>query len=929
MLLGRERECARLDSLISRVRGGSSAALVMEGEAGAGKTSLLDHVATQARDLRILRARGAESEQDLPFAGLADLLGPVLGYMEVLPGPQRAALAGALALGPAVPGGRLAVCAATLSLLAAATAVRPVLAMIDDAHWLDAATARVVEFAARRLGQHAIGLIVVLRRVPPGAPWLVHQWPGSMPVSTMPVAGLDETAARQLLAGTGRGIAPSVAQRLVEATGGNPLALIELTATLTRPQLSGLALLSDPLPVSAVLRRAFALRLDALDEDTRQMLLLAAAAAVDLGTLRRAGALLSLAGDLTAAEHANLVRIHDGQIEFMHPLVRSACYYTAGLNDRRAAHRALAAVSDPERQPIQRARHLAAAAAGADEDMADSLEQAALAASGRHAFGAASRAYQRAAELTVDENRRLPRWVAAGRAAHLSGDPESAIRMLRRALDLTLDPVTRADAEILLAQAAAYAAPSLELARELTDTADAVLALDTTRAAVLLALASDVCRIVGQTGLAAETARRAVRLAAGTSGIGWLLSHVSLAQVTIAAGGRRKGRRIIARVLGHPGARRRDPGADLVKVRCGQALIWCEEHRRAGEVLGSVVESARALGLGADVRYALASLADLHFRADDWGRALAEATEAVELTTDLGIRSDLGWALAGLARVEAAIGAEEASREHIARAVSLATPGKVGSVRAMAAAASGFLELGLANYERAAADLGQAAAQISAQGIKEPCLFTWRPDYIESLVWLGRLAEAREQLEAFDSEASATGSHWAAATAARCRGLLADTPQRAVARLEEAVVIAGASAGRFEQARTQLCLGQALRRVRRYDAARQALQEAHVAFELLGAEPWADRAAAQLTRANASTGRRPEPAVVRLTPQELRVALHVAEGLSNQEVAARLFISPKTIEVHLGHIYDKLGVRSRTCLARLVHTGELQQPSPI
>jgi DNA-binding CsgD family transcriptional regulator len=212
---------------------------------------------------------------------------------------------------------------------------------------------------------------------------------------------------------------------------------------------------------------------------------------------------------------------------------------------------------------------------------------------------------------------------------------------------------------------------------------------------------------------------------------------------------------------------------------------------------------------------------------------------------------------------------------------------------------------------------------MSAQGIKEPYLLTWRPDFIESLFRLGRLAEAREQLQTLDAEASSTDSQWAAAAAARCRGLLTDTPQGAIAQLEEAVVIAEASLSKFEQARARLCLGRALRRVRRYDAARREFQDAHALFEVLGARPWAARAA-QPTCASANSARRPAPVDARLTRQELRVALQVAEGLTNQEVATRLFISPKTIEVHLGHIYDKLGVRTRTSLARLVHTGKLQ-----
>ena len=925
MLLGRERECARLDALISRVGGGSSAVLVMEGEAGVGKTSLLEYAAARSHRLRILRARGTESEQDLPFAGLADLLGPVLGRLDALPGPQRAVLAGALALGPTVPGGIFALCSATLSLLAAEADERPVLALVDDAHWLDAASARAVRFIARRLGYDAIGLVVAVRRTPFAAPNPGRRWLEAAPGETMVVPGLDEAAAGRLLAASGRAIAPSVARRLTEGTGGNPLALIELPAVLTETQLSGLAVLPEPLPVGAALRHAFALRLGALDGGTRRMLLLAAAAQADLGTLKRAGGELSpVPCDLSAAEEADLIRVRDGQVEFTHPLLRSACYYTAGPEERRAAHRALAMASDPEEEPIRRAWHLAAAAVGPDEDAAGSLEQAAHVARGRTAFAAASRAYQRAAELTADEGRRVSRWTAAGHAAHLSGDPETAIRLLRRALDLTRDPLARADAEAVYAQAAAYTVPSLELVHELTGTADAVLRLDPARAAVLLAAASDVCRIIGRIGLAAETATRAARLADGIDGIPWLLSHASLAKVTVLTGGRAAGRAIICRVLDHPDAKGTDPAVDLVKVRCGQALIWCEEHRWAEEVLRSTVESARALGRGADLRYALASLSDLHFRTDEWGQAFAEATEAVELTTDLGIRTDPGWALACLGRVEAAVGAEQASRRHLARAVDLARPRKVASAWAMAATASGFLELGLGRYARAAADLAQAAALMSGQGVKEPCLLMWRPDFIESLARLGRLAEAREQLAALEAEASTTGSRWAAAAAVRCRGLLAETPCREAERLEEAVALAEASTSRFEQARARLCLGEALWRARKHDAARRQLREAHVTFELLGARPWAARAAALLTSGDGRAAGRPRPVHVRLTPQELRVALHVAEGLTNQEVADRLFVSHKTIEAHLGHIYDKLGVRSRTSLARLVHVGELE-----
>jgi DNA-binding NarL/FixJ family response regulator len=244
---------------------------------------------------------------------------------------------------------------------------------------------------------------------------------------------------------------------------------------------------------------------------------------------------------------------------------------------------------------------------------------------------------------------------------------------------------------------------------------------------------------------------------------------------------------------------------------------------------------------------------------------------------------------------------------------------------AYAAAAAGLLELGAANYGLAAAELARVDAHVKEYGVRDPGVIQWRSDYIECLIRLGRMADAQEQLAVLDAEAAAANSTWARAAAARCRGMLLKPSPRAISLLEEAVTLAEASASIFEQARSRLCLGETLRRFRRRGEAGRVLHQAYLAFELLGAQPWAERTAAELATAGVSTVPRNTPIHIRLTPQELRVALQVADGLSNQEVAARLFLSHKTIEVHLGHIYDKLGVRSRTSLARLVHSGAVQQ----
>jgi DNA-binding NarL/FixJ family response regulator len=919
MLVGRDRECTRLDALINRIRAGGSSALVITGEAGIGKTSLLEYAACQADGLRVLQARGAESEQNLPFAGLAGLVGPVVGYLDALPARQRAALAGALAVGPAAPAEPFVICAATLSVLAAAAAERPVLAVVDDAHWLDTASAQAVEFTARRLGTESIGLVIALRDGETSA-----FDPSRIDVVTL--TGLDRAAAGDLLARTGRPIAPQVAGQLAQGVGGNPLALLELTATLTDGQLSGLTSLPEPLPVAAALRRAFTQRLDAAGPAARQVLVLAATdTTADLADLQRAGGLLSL--DMTglqAAEDAGLIRLGEGRVDFTHPLLRSAAYHTAPPANQRAAHQALAEAADPGQDPIRRAWHLAAAAVGPDETVAESLDLAAGAARARNAYAVASRAHQRAAELTADPARQVPRLMAAGQAAHLGGDPASAARLLTRAADLTADPCIRADAQAMRAHATLWTVPPLRHYHQLAADAEAVMRFDQQRAAILLALATGACFMAGRLRLALETGARAASLCRHSDGIPWLISQAWYAHAAILTGNREKGRRLIADILAHPGLAGPDPAMDLLRMLCGHGLTWCESHETAGKLLSSSVDTGRAQGRLADLPYGLAVLSELRYRTGGWGQAYADAAEATELGADFATTSDLCYALVCTGRIEAAMGAAQECRAHLDQALSLASPAGVESITAYAAAAVGLLELGLANYKQAAAELGRAASLTDRHGLGDPCVIQWRPDYIESLARTGRLAEAREQLAVLDHEEAATDSEWAKVTAARSRGLILDSPDQAIAAFEHAITVAEASPSPFEEARTRLCLGEALRHARRRSDARPQLEQAHMTFVLLGAKPWAERAAAELAATGITAAPRRMPIHARLTPQELRVALQVAEGLTNQEVASRLFLSPKTIEVHLSHIYSKLGVHSRTSLARLINSGAVQ-----
>ena len=306
---------------------------------------------------------------------------------------------------------------ATLGLLALAAVRRPILAVVDDMHWLDAASAQVLEFTARRLDHEAIGLVIAVRTGTPSSF-------DAGRLDAMAVAGLGEHAARELLALADRPIAPAVADRLISGAGGNPLALLELPGALTNAELTGLVLLPEPLPVAVAIRQAFAQRLDAIGPAVRRLLLLASCDAMaDLGTLQRVSGRLGLdLSDLPAAVQAGLVRLADGHVEFTHPMLRATAYHIAGPRDRQAAHRALAEDTDADRDPVRRAWHLAAAAIGPDENVAASLDRAADAARASNAFVAASRAHQRAAELTADPDRQLARWMAAGQAACLGGD---------------------------------------------------------------------------------------------------------------------------------------------------------------------------------------------------------------------------------------------------------------------------------------------------------------------------------------------------------------------------------------------------------------------------------------------------------------------------------------------------------------------------
>ena len=444
MLVDREAERQELDGLLASVREGLSGAVVLRGEAGIGKTALLEYAVTSAADMQVGRAVGIESEMELGFAGLHQLLVPFLGGLERLPGPQREALGSAFALieGPAP--NLFLVGLATLTLLADAAADRPVLCVFDDAQWLDRASANALGFVARRLLADRIGMLFAVR-----AP--SDRLAALEGVSELAVGGLPDDDARELLASVAvGGLDQRTADRIVSETRGNPLALVELGVELSGRQLAGRSPLPEPLPLGRRLEERFLSRVRTLPSETQTLLLLASAQQQgDSGQLWRAAERLGVGREAADLPELDGLIAFEPRVAFRHPLMRSAVYQGASARARRRAHEALATVSDPERDPDRRAWHLAAAAVGPDEEVAAELERSADRARGRGGWASNAAFLQRSAELTPDAGLRAERELAAAQARLMAGDPAGARTLLEQADPQLADPLARAQARRL------------------------------------------------------------------------------------------------------------------------------------------------------------------------------------------------------------------------------------------------------------------------------------------------------------------------------------------------------------------------------------------------------------------------------------------------------------------------------------------------
>ncbi|NGO74636.1 AAA family ATPase [Streptomyces sp. YC504] len=959
MFRGRDDEVRRIDELLAAARDGVSGALLVHGEAGIGKTTLLDYAAARAADgMRVLRIEGVESETDLAFGGLHQLFLPALDLLDRLPDAQATALRAIFGLAGGAVHDRFVVGLAALSTLAEAAAERPVLCVIDDVQWLDQPSVDVLAFAARRLCAEGVVMLFGLRDG--GGSGAGHTGRGSGSGDTgdasvtddaprfkgiprLPLAGLDRQSAAALLTG----LLPPVADRIAEQAQGNPLALRVLADALTLAQREGqlgpLALPDDVSPLPGRLQDLIAQRIGRLPAATRAVLTVAAAddtgeLAVVVGAIGRFGGTVA---DLEPAEQAGIVRLSAAAVRFGHPLSRYAAYQSAPLARRIAAHQALAAALDSERHAHRRAWHLAAAATGPDEQVARELERVAAWAGSRQGAASASAAYERAAQLTADPHLRARRLIDAAQKASESGQDERCRRLADQVPLPLSDPASAAD----LARARAvvelgYGSP-VRAARTLLACVDELglvggdtlgfagsdpLGLadgDTSRFAdrdTFGLVGSDTSGLAGADKMA-PLLTEALHAALSAEDTG-LLAEIAaraphLPELAVAAWlfpiGAPDSPAAHPPPAGHdsPPPTGDDHMALLMAAHCAHLLA---DHPRAYEHATAAVARCRASGIGGWLPTALDLLARVETALGRTGHAQEHATEGLYLADSYDLDHRAAHLRSRLALLAAVQGREADVREQAEEALAYARPRGVGRATADALHALGLLELGLGRAESALAQLRAAARERAHPALAQHLL----PDLVEAAVRAGRPDEAGEPAARLAAWAATVGQPALTALSHRCTALTGPDEQAAEHYTQALVLHEHGSA--HDRARTALLYGEWLRRRRHNVEAREHLRTAMEIFARAGAAPWADRARAELEAAGEAHDPGTDTRIGRLSPQEREVVRLAATGATNREIATQLFLSPRTVGHHLYRAFPKLGVSSRTELSDLLES---------
>ena len=908
-----------LDRLLERVRAGESSVVVVRGEAGVGKTALLDYVVEGASGVRIARAAGVESEMELAFAGLHQLLAPMLDGEDQLPAPQRDALARAIGLKVGEAPDRFLVGLAVLGLLAQAAERQPVICLVDDAQWLDRASAQALAFVAHRVLAESVALVFAVRE--PSE----EQELGGLP--ELVVAGLSDHDARMLLDSAIQGpLDAGVRDRILAETRGNPLALLELPRGLTPAELAGGLGLPEVMPVASRIEESFLRRVRSLPVDAQRLLLVAAAEPVgDVALLWRAADRLGIGSEAAVpAEAAGLIAL-GARVRFHHPLVRSAVHRAATFADRQEAHRALAEATDPDVDPDRQAWHRANAAVGPDEAVASDLERSAGRVQARGGFAAAAAFLERATELTADPSWRAARAIAAAQAKLDAAAPDRAQELLAIAQRAPLGDLQRARVDVLRGHVAfarnrAGDASLLMLAAaKRLEPLDAALARETYLEAFGAAMFAG--RLSGAVGVreVADSARAAAR--AGSAGQSPRPLDLLLAGlVTRFTAGYSAGVAPLSRALRALQASLREDGLVGREVRFAWGIspeLWDDEAWH--ELASRGVRLARAAGALAALPVGLTYRAGFDILAGEFADAGSRLAEADAIAAATGI-AHFDYASPLLAALR---GDESKALELIDACVQDATARGEGRAIGHGEHASAVLYNGLGLYQAALA-AAQRACEYEDLGV-----FGWALlELVEAGVRSGAGEVAVEAMRRLEQRTRAAGTAWALGIEARSRALLSEG-DAADALYREAIDRLARSRIALHLGRARLLYGEWLRREGRRVDAREQLRAAHGMFEAMGAEAFAERARRELAATGETVRKRVVETRDELTPQEAQIAQLAGDGHTSPEIGAQLFISPRTVDWHLRKVFAKLGINSRKQLRTvLTNTSCRSVPAP-
>jgi DNA-binding CsgD family transcriptional regulator len=908
VLLGRRSECELLDCLLEAARHGRGAVLVVRGEPGIGKTALLDCAVHRAQGLRVARVAGVESEMELAFAALRQLCEPMLGQLEALPGPQRDALATAFGLVAGNAPDRFMVGLAALSLLSEAGQQQPLLYVVDDAQWLDHASAQALAFVARRLLADAVAMVFGTREESgelAGLPELL-------------ISGLGTDDSRVLLDSVIAGrLDERVRDQIVAEAHGNPLALLELSRGSTPADLAGGFGMPDVLGVPGRLERSFRGRYEALPALTQRLLLVAAAEPTgDPVLVWEAAGKLGIEPDAAAAEADELVTF-GARVVFRHPLVRSAVYRASSPRDRRAVHRALADSIDAELDQDRHAWHRAQATLGPDEDIARELESSAARARARGGYAAAAAFLERSAFLTRDPARRAGRALAAAQAKQQAGAFDSALGLLAMAEGGPLTALQRGQVDLLRGRIAfavnrgSDAPPFFVNAARQFQPLDAALARNTYLEALGAAVLAADLAVAGRVTEVAHAVLAGPPPDESSAAAQLLLNGFAL----LISQGHAAGAPVLAKALTafREGALGDEDELDWLWLSCHAAgILW--EDQTWYWLTTRFVELARQAGTLSTLPLALSTKAASVLFCGQLGMAasLADEADALSEATGSKIAPYVRIALAAFYGQEAqAVGTIEAARRDVVRRGE-------GAGLTIGHWAMALLYNGAGRYEDAL-----APAQRAADASHEQFLRNWGlVELVEAAARSGRQEAGVDALRRLTEAVSASSTDWGLGVEARSKALLA-ADRGAESLYQEAIDRLERTRMRVDLARSRLAYGEWLRRERRRLDAREQLRRAHQLFTEFGMGAFAERARAELEATGEHVRKRVAGARDDLTPQEAQISRLVADGATNVEIAARLFISANTVDYHLRKTYRKLGVKSRTQLARRLRVDSL------